>query len=550
MDTTHAHHQPRFATPVDLNAMRDAGIVGPRGKYLHLGYAFGERLSLMKAVSVEIIAPPATGKTSRFVIPGILSTDRCCFAIHDPKGELWETCAGWSAQVGGAYRLRWDALDSAAQGQRDPAFNFIAPRIVPDNEPERRIFIDSVSRTLIEGTLRSDGDYFDARARLALSALIEYLIALVNHDSRKVTDGLAARWEGQPASLPMLAHWMGQAQERQHDEAERSADPDPHSATEWIYAVAEAAQHEPVPRSSAMELEHIARMAPVERRHILDRVREALAVFTRESVVQRTANSDFWPAQLSGRLSADALDELGIETTPASVEEWGVVERLIRSEMWEPVAVYVGARNGADHELAMLTRLFFEVCSHKLISHAPGEMGTSGERYGELPTCFMIDGLPNTNAWNAIVDTIDLGRSKERFCVLVAQSVEEIERTCSKEGARTARVGCAVRVVLAQNDREYIAEIIASVQGAEPSAPLLDTQRIAAMPRDRHLLLAQSFQAQPIDCDSCMYYLEPQMLLRAANPRTGPETHRYPIPAPMPTPGERAGYAAHEARTS
>ena len=207
MNSAAMHEDARFATPTDLNAMRQAGVIGPDGRYLHLGYAFGERLSLMNPVNVEVLALPATGKTARFVIPGILGSDRCCFAVHDPKRELWETCSRWSAHVGQAYRLAWDALDDCPAGVRHASFNFISSLFVPADGPGREKFVEHLARGLIADDTSGRDSYFVERAQRVLGALIQYLIARIDddsHDPHRYAD-LAPAWHGREASLPMLA---------------------------------------------------------------------------------------------------------------------------------------------------------------------------------------------------------------------------------------------------------------------------------------------------------------------------------------------------------
>ena len=176
-------------------------------------------------------------------------------------------------------------------------------------------------------------------------------------------------------------------------------------------------------------------------------------------------------------------------------------------------------------------------------STTPGDAAPSGQVLGMFPTCFMLDGLATLGPWGGIVEAMNRGQGRERFYVVVAQSVKEIDRCYSEPTGNAIRSACAVRAILAQNDRDAIAEIVSTVGicepgGAEaesPATPLLSTKRIAVMPPQRHLLLAEGFSHRPIDCHSCLYYLEPQMLFRGSNPRASVEEEIYPRGAPIPS---------------
>lgn len=112
---TVAHGSARWAGERDA---RGAGLLGPAGDGVHLGYLdSGCRRPLTDASDhhVLVFAPPGVGKTTSLVIPTLLRS-RASTWVLDPKGELWEATASWRRRAFGHECVRFAPTDPATRG--------------------------------------------------------------------------------------------------------------------------------------------------------------------------------------------------------------------------------------------------------------------------------------------------------------------------------------------------------------------------------------------------------------------------------------------------
>lgn len=119
-----AHGSARLATLADVRA---SGL--DRGSGVRLGtFLCGSEKVLLHDASedhVLLIMPTGAGKTTGHIIPTLLASKDSAF-ILDPKGELWETTAGWRAKYGACLSFsptasdpeaaRWNCLDEVRRG--------------------------------------------------------------------------------------------------------------------------------------------------------------------------------------------------------------------------------------------------------------------------------------------------------------------------------------------------------------------------------------------------------------------------------------------------
>ena len=227
--------------------------------------------------------------------------------------------------------------------------------------------------------------------------------------------------------------------------------------------------------------------------------------------------------------------------------------------MWAPVFVFVCVNQAEAQAFESLTALFFEVCSRELISYGPGERTRLGSIMGPFPTCFLMDELVKMSRCDAVVDGPDLGRSKKRFYLLVAQAISQIERRYSKEQRNTIMSTCAVRAILPQNDKDTIREVADTVgkttikrfsisrptgwkgtpfsgnrSESIEAVSLLSEANLGSMAPNHHILIVQDFLNRPIDCESCAYHRDPEMLRRSWNTHVPVEQRGFAPALPLP----------------
>ena len=589
-DVVMLHGDAAWAQGRDLDRMDAARQVGPAGKYLHLGYGpDGRRISLIETLSVLCIAPPGTGKTTRLVITGLLTTDACSFLVHDPKPELWELCSGWRARLGPTFRLDWSRSDRIDREHPErsvwnPKFNFLDRAIMPPPGPQRDIFLDTVVKVLLPPSKGGGGnnEYFNQKGQSAMMGFLHYIIASVNDRLEADPEAdvwsdcdLPEYWRGKPASFPMMVDWMAHSQMSAREAAGEDAPPggappgggDP--LRPWLEGLVRTATEREYPPRCVRELAPIVDTAPQERSGFLGTVDKGLAGFKIESVSERTESSDFTPTDLRGRLSESALKELrdlGVleEEYPRTRADWERLRPYLREDHWQPVTVMVCINQADTAAFSTITSLFFEIISKLMISVAPNEWTDSGVLLGPYPVCFLLDEFPKMSRCDGVIMGPDLGRSKKTFYVLIAQDINQIQDTYSKEHTQTIVSSTAVKFVLPVNSTDsakLISDMVGKVTvrrstlsrqtglkqqqlfGGSKSEQVegvafLGPHNLMSMPPNTHVLVVQGFINRPIRCMSALSFLDPQCKERAYSTR-GP-TPTGVAPAPELPPAWRA----------
>ncbi len=120
-----------------------------------------------RPLSVAVIAPPGTGKTTAIVIPTLFEAKHS-FIIHDPKGEIFDTTAPWRATF--SKILRFDPM---ADG-RTAVFNPFDKNTIPSEEHKIRGHIQNIAMKLIPDD--KDGAFFVDNARKVFIFIAEWLI--------------------------------------------------------------------------------------------------------------------------------------------------------------------------------------------------------------------------------------------------------------------------------------------------------------------------------------------------------------------------------------
>ena len=540
------HGDARFANEADLMRMDQGKQVGPSGTFLNLGRMGKHDIRLIETLSVMLVAPPGTGKTTRFIIPALLETNHSSFIVHDPKPELHEICSGWRQKVGPTFELNWAKLDRPEQGVWYPCFNFLDQRVVPPDVSERDTFIDALAKTLIPDKEGSGEKYFTNKGRAALVGFTQFIVAKINdRTDEERYEGLNERWHGKQASLPMLVDWLTSAQREALKNADTS-NPQADPFRPFMQQVIDEAVNHKYPDRCVLELQPLVAMAPNERSGVLGTMDEGLLPFKNAAVIERTATSDFVPADLRGRVKPATLERLGLDHYPVTREEWEGVGPKLSKEDWEPVTVFISINQADAQAFETVTSLFFEVCSRTLISYGPGEVSNLGAQLGPFSCCALMDELVKMGRCDAVVDGPDLGRSKRMYYVLVSQDLAQIKRRYSEDQREIILTTTAVKILLPQNSAKTIRDLADMVGDTTvkrystsrtvglkkdtwsgnrseslDKVRFLGVNTLGAMPEGKHILVVQNWMHRPIRCDSAVYYKDPELLKRVWNPHTG-----------------------------
>lgn len=135
---------------------------------IFLGLFEGKPLRLDESLSVLILAPPGTGKTSAIAVPTLL-TSRNSFVVSDIKGELFDT----TAPTRSTFSRVWCFNPTSNKGSA--RFNIFAANILPPSILDYSGHILNTAHIIIE-TPQKGEDYFTKAARDAFAFFAQWLI--------------------------------------------------------------------------------------------------------------------------------------------------------------------------------------------------------------------------------------------------------------------------------------------------------------------------------------------------------------------------------------
>lgn len=533
------HGDARRGTLRDIREMENRKQVGINGgKYLTLGQwpANKQPVRLIETLSVLVLAPPGTGKTANFVIPSILETDDSSFIVNDPKPELFDQTSGWRREVGPVFKIDWSATDNTSDP--DPAkwvfyprFNVLSPKLLPPaGTAERDTYLDAIANVLSpSGSGSGKNDYFEQKGRASLVGFLHYICSKIVDAGNK--EGLPLQWQhvDEPC-IPMIIDMINEGLRRAADENDAKKEEAAKSGgfhqgdalSDWLKAIVKECMDNDYNPRAATEITPLISMAPNERSGILGTMDKAFIPFKNAAVRERTASCDFVPADLRGMI--DPVD----------------------GEM-KPVTLYVCVNQAEAQAFATITSLLYEVLSREFLAYGPKETNKNGVTLGPYPVCFMLDEFAKLPKIESVMTGPDLGRSKKTYYCLVAQSDSQIGKIYSKEDQQIIYATTAVKFVLPQNDEGTISLIQKMVgdttikrssfsrsRGADfkewgkknesvalEKVSFIRPGDISSMKLGTHMLICQGFMSRPYILKSTAFYLEPSILAKAWNPRTG-----------------------------
>ncbi|TKW61159.1 MAG: type IV secretory system conjugative DNA transfer family protein [Blastochloris viridis] len=134
---------------------------------IFLGLLDGKSLRLDESLSVLILAPPGTGKTSAIAIPTLL-TSRNSFIISDLKGELFDLTAPTRSTFSRVWYFNPTNKNTAR-------FNIFAANMMPKSILDYSGHVLNAAHIIIEAPQKGE-DYFTKAARDAFAFFAQWLI--------------------------------------------------------------------------------------------------------------------------------------------------------------------------------------------------------------------------------------------------------------------------------------------------------------------------------------------------------------------------------------
>ena len=143
-------------------------VLGRFGDYL---------LGTSKAAAILCVGETGCGKTSTIAVPSILRSDEMTIVAVDNSGTLARHSSGYRAKLGPIYYFNWDIADEPEKDMLYPHWNPLAEENLPDNEGEKKDYLDFLASYMVAGDgLQSDDNYWKWLASGTLSTFISFLL--------------------------------------------------------------------------------------------------------------------------------------------------------------------------------------------------------------------------------------------------------------------------------------------------------------------------------------------------------------------------------------
>jgi len=502
----------KFADLKKMNILQEEGII--------LGKAFNKILRFRTPpLSVLILAPSGTGKTSGIIIPNLLYLKNSLI-VHDPKGELTKKTA--------LYRQTFSKVKifdpvSIYSSKFNPLANSLLP-MNRDGEPDinrARVHIERVATTLIPLSKSAD-NYFEKAAR---SLLIYLGMWLLWHDKKTSIPEIRNLLLSQPDAERLFKTMQTGKDPRKEVIAEESDDdeePESLPATEKFRLRQMEKDREYLSEDELKELEalqsqekpRVAWVSPLPD-----------FIYRDGNSILSTCKSEKQLAGVLGTLNeqlAVFADEVISNNTKDDCE---FIAKNFRQEL---TTLYVVVRDEDKERLRNLTVLLFETIANQISSSMPGK--------NDLIVTFMLDEFIRLGQLKAIRDLPEISRGYKANIIFVAQDYGQIESTYDKSTVSIFESNCAYRVIFRQNNQQTAKKIsetigkktdtkksyshdkskILSTRNSESVSEeglyLFSDQDIMNLPDDKSIVLAQGFFARPIMSDTLYYFKDSKMI--------------------------------------
>jgi type IV secretory pathway TraG/TraD family ATPase VirD4 len=450
-----------------------------------------------------------------------------------------------------------------------PSWNPIGPSSIPSAGPKRDLYIERLASVLAPDPNGGD-KFWTSKARAALIGLVHYLVAKVEMGQsdlfpNQTEDGIPKHWKGQECSFPMFIDWFTEAQGTVEDfesddpirELFRNALQDARVMDEAYsgkYGIA-------ILNRAITELTNLMNAPDKTRGSILTTLDEALSPFKNEAARQRTCASSFSFNELRGRPKKEPhTREMKKKKELESRGE--IYHPRYRKDEWDPITIYISINAEDAKAFATITGIFIDSANAYLVANGPNSIDDRGNQLGPNDFFFLLDETPTLPKLDTVINGPAVGRSKRVSYAIVGQDFAQIETRYSKPEVETMKSTTAMKVVLSQNN-EAAARAVTEMAGSmtymkasygkkdygDPVTKFLDMKKeiitgtnwekrnfldtsfIMSMPTDKHIVLVQNFMSRPILADTPKFFMEPELLPRVYNLRTG----EGPKPAlPMP----------------
>ena len=568
------------AKVADLRDIKKMPLLGFDGFCQVVGKFDGKFLLLKETLATLCCAPPGTGKTVGVVMPTIFHSEGLSLVINDPKPELCYKTSGARAKVGPVFIINWGAEDNPSEGIYYPSWNPLSPSCIPEQGPDRDMYVDSMCNILVEDPKGGADPHWSQTGRAALTGFIQFVVSKcerarandyfigriyegkLDEKDNEVLEGyyrdmrdpgvaralqnlknntltmenylpigtwnlLPSRWMGREACIAMIMEWITEAQINAAQEIQRRLDEGDQMAAmadpthDMLEEAIKEARNYGYAQRCVTELSTLSNTPDKERGSILSTAFAGINVFKNQAVKARTSFSDLQFKDLRGMKD------------PVTGE-------------WKPISVYLSVNQVDARALGVISSTFIELMSSYLISNPPNHVNRTDGKMGPFPALFVLDEFPQMPKMKAIIDGPAVGRGQKVSYLLIGQDLGQISGKYGKDDLETVISTTACKVILSQNN-EVTAQRFSKMIGNKtvrissfsrtegslgkdfnPLAknvnyqlqgiPVISSTQLLSLPMLKQVVLMQSHIDRPIIADSPRWYLDKGMKKLAALP--------------------------------
>lgn len=499
-----------------------------------------------KATSALVWFGEDLGKTVSVAIPTILENNDANLVAVDTTGTLVQLTSGYRASVSKVFNFDWDMLDDYSKGEVYPRWNPLAIGNLPKSEDSRNAYIKSLSKYLI---VKDETDYWENLAASTLEAIIHFftskvaqtksndyfLSSLLDHKilddeeskilysyynfmdthlasaamdnlkNGKLTDknflpigswyGVPEEWHGKELCFAMIIDTMIQKYcFSSKDDNEQYA---------WRDMLNEFIEESflfAYPQKKFQVFKYLMHLSIKQRKIVFSIILEALTVFRRKSVRERTSLSDFKLRDARGIIDA--------ETGKRSL-----------------VSVYTASRS---ENSVFMTSFFVDVLLAMNIH--------IDEEKTKVPVLFVLDDFESLPKFKLLSQALEHSNKNNLSIMLLANNIEAIEYVYSSDELEVILNKTEYKLFSSENNHELSEKLQVvsnflkfcnKVAGdklwyqksqtyAKVSRELLSSDFDKEISRGKYLLMADNFYGRPIKLESMFFMKIGEMKAKAS----------------------------------
>jgi type IV secretion system protein VirD4 len=326
-------------------------------------------LKANKPLSIGVLAPPGTGKTTAVIIPTLLHSKNT-FIINDPKGELFEKTAGVRSRH--SKILRFDPMQVHGKGI---VFNPFSENMIPTQENKIFNYINQIANILILNSEKGGDDYFIQNARTVFTFVACYLIKFNKSTSFSEIASKILEDSNIVITFENMIQELENAEEVNH----------------FVRAIIKQG-------NSALS----SASAPEAWGSIISTLVPLIQNYATDDLIQQATTGD---------------NEIDL--------------KQFREGSY---SLYIIVPDSSRKVLYPLVRILLELSASKLISIS--EESQAGDLKNNKRITFLIDEFPRLGKLKELLELPAISRGMGVNVVFVAQSIQQIEKTYSREEAK------------------------------------------------------------------------------------------------------------------